>query len=123
MPERLAQTDAYTQLREVIGSGLFKFIKDEWQPGHKAVYARNPDYAARPEPPNNTAGGKIAKVDRIEMSRTCRMITRRRWRTTRRLWCRAIRALSASCASTSIRRSTTSRCAKRCSRSPTSATI
>ena len=66
MPERLAQTDAYTQLSEVVGSGPFKFVKDEWQPGHKAVYARNPAYAARAEPPNNTAGGKVAKVDRIE---------------------------------------------------------
>lgn len=66
MPERLAQTDAYTQLSEVDGSGPFKFVKDQWQPGHKAVYVRNLDYVARAEPPNNTAGGKVAKVDRIE---------------------------------------------------------
>jgi len=42
MPERVAQTDAYTQLSEVDGSGPFKFVKDQWQPGHKAVYVRNP---------------------------------------------------------------------------------
>jgi peptide/nickel transport system substrate-binding protein len=66
LPERLARTDAYTQLPEVDGSGPFKFVKDQWQPGHKAVCARNPDYVPRAEPPNNTAGGKVAKVDRIE---------------------------------------------------------
>jgi len=66
MPERLAQTDAYTQLSEVNGSRPFKFVKDLWQPGHKAVCVRNPDYVARAEPPNNTAGGKVVKVDRIE---------------------------------------------------------
>ena len=143
MPERLAQTDAYTQLSEVDGSGPFKFVKDQWQPGHKAVYVRNLDYVARAEPPNNTAGGKVARVDRIEwlispkrrrrcrrskparstMSKTRRTITRQRWRATQRFRCRAIPALSASSASTnSIHHSTTSRCVKRCSRSPISAT-
>jgi len=29
LPERLAQTDAYTQIKEAIGSGPFKFVKDE----------------------------------------------------------------------------------------------
>ena len=66
LPERLAQTDAFTQVKEVDGSGPFKFVKDEWQPGHKVVYVKNTDYVPRAEPPNNTSGGKMAKVDRIE---------------------------------------------------------
>jgi hypothetical protein len=66
LPERLAKTDAFTQITEVNGSGPFKFLKEEWQPGHKAVYVKNPDYVPRAEPPNNTAGGKVAKVDRVE---------------------------------------------------------
>jgi peptide/nickel transport system substrate-binding protein len=66
LPERLAQTDAFTQVKEVDGSGPFKFVKDEWQPGHKVVYVKNKDYVPRAEPPNNTSGGKVAKVDRIE---------------------------------------------------------
>jgi peptide/nickel transport system substrate-binding protein len=66
MPERLAQTDPYTQITEVDGSGPFKFVKDEWQPGHKVVYIKNLDYVPRAEPPDNLAGGKVAKVDRIE---------------------------------------------------------
>jgi peptide/nickel transport system substrate-binding protein len=43
LPERLAQTDPYTQITEVDGSGPFRFVREEWQPGHKAVYSRNQD--------------------------------------------------------------------------------
>jgi peptide/nickel transport system substrate-binding protein len=66
MPERLARTDPYVQIKEAIGSGPFKFVKEEWQPGHKVVYVKNPDYVPRPEPPIWAAGGKVVKVDRIE---------------------------------------------------------
>src|SRR5207253_7295849 len=33
MPERLANTDAFLQIPEAIGSGPFKFVKEEWFPG------------------------------------------------------------------------------------------
>jgi peptide/nickel transport system substrate-binding protein len=66
MPERLAQTDAYTQIKDPTGSGPFKMVMSEWQPGHKVVFARNPDYMPRAEPPDGASGGKIAKVDRVE---------------------------------------------------------
>jgi peptide/nickel transport system substrate-binding protein len=66
LPERLAKTDAFTQIREAIGSGPFKFVKEEWQPGHKVVYMKNPDYVARKELPNGAAGGKVVRVDRVE---------------------------------------------------------
>jgi peptide/nickel transport system substrate-binding protein len=66
MPERLANTPADKQITEMIGSGPFIFVKDEFQPGHKVVYRRNPDYVARSEPPSGTAGGKEPKVDRVE---------------------------------------------------------
>src|SRR5262249_26486056 len=33
MPERVAKTDAFTQITESIGSGPFKFVKEEWVPG------------------------------------------------------------------------------------------
>ena len=33
MPERLATTDAFTQVTEPIGSGPFIFVKDEWDAG------------------------------------------------------------------------------------------
>jgi peptide/nickel transport system substrate-binding protein len=66
MPERLAQTDAFTQTKDPTGSGPFKMVMSEWQPGHKVVFVKNPDYVPRAEPPDGAAGGKIAKVDRVE---------------------------------------------------------
>ncbi len=66
MPERLAKTDAYQQIPDAIGSGPFKFVKEEWVPGNKAVFAKNPDYVPREEAPSFASGGKVAKVDRVE---------------------------------------------------------
>jgi peptide/nickel transport system substrate-binding protein len=66
MPERLANTPADKQITEMVGSGPFIFVKEEFEPGHKVVYRRNPDYVARSEPPSGTAGSKAPKVDRIE---------------------------------------------------------
>jgi len=66
MPKRLAETPAGQQIAEQIGSGPFKFVKSEFQPGVKAVYEKNTDYVPRQEPPSWTAGGKIVKVDRVE---------------------------------------------------------
>src|SRR5438874_13357856 len=66
MPERLAKTDAFQQIPEAIGSGPFKFVKEEWVPGSKAVFVKNADYVPRKEAPSLAAGGKIAKIDRVE---------------------------------------------------------
>ncbi len=66
MPERIAKTDANTQITDPTGSGPFKFVKEEWVPGDKAVYIRNPDYVPRREAPSWAAGGKVVKVDRVE---------------------------------------------------------
>jgi peptide/nickel transport system substrate-binding protein len=66
MPERLANTDPYTQVTEMIGSGPFKFVKEEFEPGNKVVYVKNADYVPRQEPPSWASGGKVVKVDRVE---------------------------------------------------------
>jgi peptide/nickel transport system substrate-binding protein len=66
MPERLAKTDPYTQVTEMVGSGPFKFVKEEQQPGNKVVYVKNTDYVPRKEPPDWASGGKVVKVDRVE---------------------------------------------------------
>src|SRR5271155_4691379 len=66
MPKRLAETPAGQQIKEQIGSGPFKFVQAEFQPGVKAVYEKNTDYVPRQEPPSWTAGGKVVKVDRVE---------------------------------------------------------
>src|SRR5215475_10419153 len=66
MPKRLAETPPNQQIPEQIGSGPFKFVKSEFQPGVKAVYEKNTDYVPRKEPPSWTSGGKVVKVDRVE---------------------------------------------------------
>src|SRR5947207_13209882 len=66
MPERLAKTDAFQQIPEAIGSGPYKFVREEWVPGSKAVFVKNADYVPRNEPPSFAAGGKVVKVDRVE---------------------------------------------------------
>src|SRR5205823_10375197 len=66
MPERIAKTDASTNITDPTGSGPFKFVKEEWVPGNKVVYVKNPDYVPRKEPPSWAAGGKVVKVDRVE---------------------------------------------------------
>ncbi len=66
MPKRLAETPAGQPIPELIGSGPFKFVQAEFQPGVKAVFAKNTDYVPRKEPPSWTSGGKVVKVDRVE---------------------------------------------------------
>ncbi|MGD9880224.1 MAG: ABC transporter substrate-binding protein [Reyranella sp.] len=66
MPKAVASTDPNTQITESIGSGPFIFKKDEWKAGEKAVYVKNPKYKPRAEPASGLAGGKVAKVDRVE---------------------------------------------------------
>jgi peptide/nickel transport system substrate-binding protein len=66
MPKRLAETPPGQQIKEQIGSGPFKFVQAEFQPGVKAVYEKNKDYVPRKQPPSWTAGAKVVKVDRVE---------------------------------------------------------
>ena len=66
MPKRLAETPPGKQIPEQIGSGPFKFVAAEFQPGVKAVYEKNTDYVPRKEPPSWTSGAKVVKVDRVE---------------------------------------------------------
>src|SRR5438128_8844644 len=66
MPKRVAETDPQKQITEYVGSGPFIFKADEWRPGEKAVYLKNPKYKPRSELASGLAGGKVAKVDRVE---------------------------------------------------------
>src|ERR1700724_1098797 len=66
MPKRIAETPPGKAIPEQIGSGPFKFVQAEFQPGVKAVYEKNQEYVPRKEPPSWTAGGKVVKVDRVE---------------------------------------------------------
>jgi peptide/nickel transport system substrate-binding protein len=66
MPKRIAEIPSDKQITDPIGSGPFVFKKDEWKPGNKTVYVRNADYIPRKEPADYLAGGKVAKLDRVE---------------------------------------------------------
>jgi peptide/nickel transport system substrate-binding protein len=66
MPKRLAETPAGKAIAEQVGSGPFKFVQAEFQPGVKAVYEKNADYVPRKEAASWTSGGKVVKVDRVE---------------------------------------------------------
>jgi peptide/nickel transport system substrate-binding protein len=66
MREQDALTDPFKSITTAIGSGPFKFVDAEWNPGAKTVYVKNPDYVPRSDPPDGNAGAKLAKVDRVE---------------------------------------------------------
>ena len=66
MPERLAKTDPNTQVTEMVGSGPFRFLKDEFVTGSRVAYAKFEDYVPRREPADWASGGKRAYFDRVE---------------------------------------------------------
>ncbi len=67
MPERLARTDPFTQVTEMIGSGPYKFKADERVPGARAVYERFADYRPREGGVTDwTSGPKVVNFDRVE---------------------------------------------------------
>jgi len=65
LPARLAAAPDTATIKEPTGSGPFRFVSDEWQPGQQVVYARNADYKPRAEPPSGSAGAKLPRVDRV----------------------------------------------------------
>ncbi len=66
MPERLAKTDPNTAVKEMIGSGPFRFIAAEYNSGSTVVYEKFDRYVPRAEPADTLSGGKIAHFKRIE---------------------------------------------------------
>lgn len=66
MPERLATQPTGKPLTEVVGSGPYLFKREEWVPGNKVVFERNPAYVARTEAPNGLAGSKQPQNARVE---------------------------------------------------------
>jgi peptide/nickel transport system substrate-binding protein len=67
MPERIANTDPFQAIKEIVGSGPFRFVASERVVGSKVVYVRNPDYLPRPNGVSDwLAGPKIVNFDRVE---------------------------------------------------------
>ncbi len=66
MPRRIASVPASQAITEVIGSGPYKFVQADFQAGVKATYVKFADYVPRQEPASAFAGGKLAKIDRLQ---------------------------------------------------------
>jgi peptide/nickel transport system substrate-binding protein len=66
MPERIAATDPFKQITEIVGSGPMRFRKDEWVPGSRAAFERFAGYVPRAEKASWLAGGKRMMLDRVE---------------------------------------------------------
>src|SRR5204863_36579 len=65
MPARIAATSPDEQITEIVGSGPFKFARDDWQSGEQVVYVRNADYIPRDEIPSGSTGGKRVYLDKV----------------------------------------------------------
>ena len=67
MPERLANTDPFQQVTEMVGSGPYRFVAPEFVLGERATYERFADYVPRTEGNQSfTAGPKVAHFERVE---------------------------------------------------------
>jgi peptide/nickel transport system substrate-binding protein len=67
MPQRLANTDPFKAVAEMVGSGPFRFKADEWVSGVRAVYTKFDGYHPRQEKNTGwTAGGKVVHFERVE---------------------------------------------------------
>jgi peptide/nickel transport system substrate-binding protein len=67
LPERLANTDPFKQISEIIGSGPFRYKADERVSGSLNVYEKFDKYRPRDGgAPDWTAGPKVVHFDRVE---------------------------------------------------------
>lgn len=66
MPERVANTPEGKMITDYTGSGPYRFVASEFDPGNRVVYEKFEQYVPRQEPPSGTAGGKVVNVDRVE---------------------------------------------------------
>jgi peptide/nickel transport system substrate-binding protein len=65
MPERIIKAAGDGRITEIIGSGPFRFVADQWRPGNVMTLAKHDGYVPRSEPPDFLAGGKVVKVPRV----------------------------------------------------------
>ena len=66
LPARIAATDPFKQITEVVGSGPFSWVAAENNSGILSVFAKFEGYKPRNETPSFTAGAKNVLVDRVE---------------------------------------------------------
>jgi peptide/nickel transport system substrate-binding protein len=65
MPARIAATSSDETITEYVGSGPFRFVEEEYEPGVSVTYEKFDEYVPRDEPASWMAGGKVVNVDRV----------------------------------------------------------
>jgi peptide/nickel transport system substrate-binding protein len=67
MPERLAAESPFKPVAEIVGSGPYRFLKDEHVSGARVVFQQFAEYLPRAGGPVGfTAGPKVANFERVE---------------------------------------------------------
>ena len=66
MPASVAATPPDQAITNHIGSGPFRFVESEYQPGVSVTYEKFADYVPRDEPSDWMAGGKVVNVDKVK---------------------------------------------------------
>ena len=67
MPQRLAATSPYQPVKEIVGSGPYRFLADEHVSGARAAFGRFAEYRPRDSGALGfTSGPKIVHFDRVE---------------------------------------------------------
>ena len=67
MPERLARTPGTERIAEIIGSGPFTYSRADHRTGDRMLLRRNAAYVPRGEPSDHLAGGKVVRVDSLDI--------------------------------------------------------
>ena len=65
MPARVVAAAGEGRIKDIVGSGPFRFPVDEWRPGDRMVLQRFVAYLPRPEPVDFLAGGKVVHLDQV----------------------------------------------------------
>lgn len=66
MSEKAIQAAGTGPVTDIDSDGPYVFKRDEWAPGNKIVFIRNPAYVGRSDPPSYLAGDKTASNERVE---------------------------------------------------------
>ncbi|RKK02992.1 ABC transporter substrate-binding protein [Pseudoroseomonas wenyumeiae] len=65
MPARVAAAAGEGRIKDIIGSGPFRFVVDRWKVGDSMVLARFEGYVPRQEPADFLSGGKVVQVPQV----------------------------------------------------------
>lgn len=65
MPARIVAAAGTGRIKEIVGSGPFRFDPVEYRPGDRMVLRRFEGYVPRKEPADFMAGGKVVHVDQV----------------------------------------------------------